>query len=165
LAALLVAARPATRGELGSGGARRGAGVALLAGPENGVFDALTRTWIVLVTVAFAAGARGSRATASGRWPASLPLRRRGRHGLGRLEPGGARALDGSTVEATRDASRAMRYVVESRRSLSRVRAAVRLLAAWPLWLVIESLAGLALAWRSHAVIARYAALGGRINH
>src|SRR2546422_5369079 len=32
---------------------------------------------------------------------------------------------------------------------------AVRLLAAWPLWLVVESLVGLALAWRSHAVIAR----------
>src|SRR5206468_6398096 len=46
LAALLVAARPATRGEWVAVALAGGAGVALLAGPENGVFDALTRTWI-----------------------------------------------------------------------------------------------------------------------
>src|SRR2546423_8284666 len=56
LAALLVAARPATRGEWVAVALAGGAGVALLAGPGNGVFDALTRAWIVLVTVAFAAG-------------------------------------------------------------------------------------------------------------
>src|SRR2546422_4414977 len=69
LAALLVAARPATRGEWVAVALAGGAGVALLAGPENGVFDALTRTWIVLVTVAFAASARLSR---KGFWPLAL---------------------------------------------------------------------------------------------
>src|SRR5437870_528976 len=42
---------------------------------------------------------------------------------------------------------------------------AVRLLAAWPLWLVVESLVGLALAWRSHAVIARTPFSAAGINH
>src|SRR6058998_2008861 len=58
LAALLVAARPGTWGEWVTVALAGGVGVALLAGPERGVFDALSRAWIVLVTVAFAAGAR-----------------------------------------------------------------------------------------------------------
>src|SRR2546429_545308 len=82
LAALLVAARPATRGEWVAVALAGGAGVARLAGPENGGFDP-----------------------------------------------------------------------------------AVRLLAAWPLWLVVESLVGLALAWRSHAVIARTPLPAAGINH
>src|SRR5206468_33658 len=50
--------------------------------------------------------------------------------------------------EATREASRAMRYVVEVAPGLyPAFEPAVRLLAAWPLWLVVESLVGLALAW------------------
>src|SRR5207249_2089441 len=58
--------------------------------------------------------------------------------------------------EATRDASRVMRYAVEVAPGLyPAFEPAVRLLAAWPLWLVVESLVGLALAWRGHAVIAR----------
>src|SRR5216117_2856396 len=69
LAALLVAARPATRGEWVAVALAGGAGVSLLAGPEHGVFDALSRTWIVLVTVAFAAGARLS---PTGFWPLAL---------------------------------------------------------------------------------------------
>src|SRR5947199_10674004 len=69
LAALLVAAQPGTRGEWLAVGLAGGAGVALLAAPEHGVFDALSRTWIVLVTVAFAAGARLS---PTGFWPLAL---------------------------------------------------------------------------------------------
>src|SRR5207244_2395973 len=78
LAALLVAARPATRGEWLAVALAGGAGVALLTGPENGVFDALTRTWIVLVTVAFAACSRRgrsgswSRAWSGWRWPGAV---------------------------------------------------------------------------------------------
>src|SRR3989441_10148093 len=53
LAALLVAARPGTRGEWVTVALAGGAGVALLAAPEQGVFDAVSRAWIVLVTVAF----------------------------------------------------------------------------------------------------------------
>src|SRR6266550_3269400 len=68
--------------------------------------------------------------------------------------------------EATRDASRAMRYVVEVAPGLyPAFEPAVRLLAAWPLWLVVESLVGLALAWRSHAVIARTPFSAAGINH
>src|SRR5437867_1437503 len=67
---------------------------------------------------------------------------------------------------ATRGASRAMRYVVEVAPGLyPAFEPAVRLLAAWPLWLVIESLVGLALAWRSHAVIARTPLSAAGINH
>src|SRR2546425_11336070 len=69
LAALLVAAQPGTRGEWLAAALAGGAGVALLAAPGHGGLDALSRTWIVLVTVAFAAGARLSPA---GFWPVAL---------------------------------------------------------------------------------------------
>src|SRR6266550_3238874 len=112
-AALLVAARPATRGEWLAVALAGGAGVALLAGPENGVFDALTRTWIVLVTVAFAAGARLSR---KGFWPLALRACLYAAAGVTVLVAW-SRAGRGLWTEvqweATRDASRAMRYVVE----------------------------------------------------
>ena len=58
--------------------------------------------------------------------------------------------------EATRGASRTLRYIVEVAPGLyPAFEPAVRLFAAWPLWLVVESLAGLGLAWRGHALIAR----------
>ena len=166
LAALLVAARPATRGEWVALALAGGAGVALLAGPENGVFDALTRSWIVLVTVAFAAGAKLSR---TGFWPLALRACLYAAAGVTVLV---ARSQAGPALwtqvqwEATRDASRVMRYVVEVAPGLyPAFEPAVRLLAAWPLWLVIESLVGLALAWRSHAVIARTPLSAAGINH
>src|SRR5256886_3189559 len=55
-AALLVAAQPETRGEWLAVALAGGAGVALLVAPGHGSFDALSRTRIVLATVAFAAG-------------------------------------------------------------------------------------------------------------
>ena len=68
--------------------------------------------------------------------------------------------------EATRDASRAVRYVVEVAPGLyPAFEPAVRLLAAWPLWLVAESLAGLALAWHGHALIARTPLSAAGLNH
>jgi hypothetical protein len=68
--------------------------------------------------------------------------------------------------EATRDASRSVRYVVEVAPGLyPAFEPAVRLLAAWPLWLVVESLAGLALAWRGHALIARTPLSAAGLNH
>src|SRR6266576_1933219 len=142
------------------------AGVALLAGPENGVFDALTRTWIVLVTVAFAAGARLSR---KGFWPLALRACLYAAAGVTVLvawSRAGPALWTEVQWEATRDASRAMRYVVEVAPGLyPAFEPAVRLLAAWPLWLVVESLVGLALAWRSHAVIARTPFSAAGINH
>src|SRR5207247_9430029 len=68
--------------------------------------------------------------------------------------------------EATREASRDMRYVVAVAPGLyPAFEPAVRRLAAWPLWRVVESLVGLALAWRSHAVIARTPFSAAGINH
>src|SRR5438876_11539978 len=166
LAALLVAAHPGTRGEWLAVGLAGGAGVALLAAPEHGVFDALSRTWIVLVTVAFAAGARLSPA---GFWPVALRACLYAAAGLTVLV---ARTEAGPALwaqvqwEATRDASRVMRYAVEVAPGLyPAFEPAVRLFAAWPLWLVVESLVGLALAWRSHAVIARTPLSAAGINH
>src|SRR2546427_2945648 len=52
-----------------------GAGVALLAAPEQGVFDAVSRSWIVLVTVAFVAGAK---LRPTGFWPLALRAEARG---------------------------------------------------------------------------------------
>src|SRR5207244_9355097 len=69
LAALLVAARPGTRAEWLAVALAGGAGVALLAAPGHGVFDALSRAWIVAVTVAFAAGAK---LRPRGFWPLAL---------------------------------------------------------------------------------------------
>src|SRR6266702_3100350 len=132
LAALLVAARPATRGE-----------------------------W-----VAFAAGARLSR---KGFWPLALRACLYAAAGVTLLvawSRAGPALWTEVQWEATRDASRAMRYVVEVAPGLyPAFEPAVRLLAAWPLWLVIESLVGLALAWRSHAVIARTPLSAAGINH
>jgi len=52
LAALLVAARPGTRAEWVTVALAGGAGVALLAAPEQGVFDALARSGIEMCRVA-----------------------------------------------------------------------------------------------------------------
>ena len=156
LAALLVAARPGTWGEWVTVALAGGVGVALMAGPETGVFDGLSRSWIVLVTVAFAAGAK---LRPTGFWPLALRACLYAAAGVTLLV---ARTQAGPALwtevqwEATRDASRAMRYVVEVAPGLyPAFEPAVRLLAAWPLWLVVESLVGLALAWRGHALIAR----------
>src|SRR5438093_11741583 len=166
LAALLVAAQPGTRGEWVAVALAGGAGVALLAAPEHGVFDALSRTWIVLVTVAFAAGARLSPA---GFWPVALRACLYAAAGVTVLV---ARTEAGPALwaqvqwEATRDASRVMRYAVEVAPGLyPAFEPAVRLLAAWPLWLVVESLVGLALAWRGHAVIARTRPPAAGLHH
>jgi hypothetical protein len=166
LAGLLVAAQPRTRGEWVTVALAGGAGLALLAAPEHGVFDAVSRTWIVLVTVAFAAGAKLSR---TGFWPLALRACLYAAAGVVVLV---ARTQAGQALwtevqwEATRDASRAMRYVVEVAPGLyPAFEPAVRMLAAWPLWLVVESLVGLALAWRGHALIARTPFSAAGLNH
>src|SRR5207244_2013030 len=58
LGALLLAARPRTRTEWLAVALASGAGAVPLAAPGRGLFDLLSRVWIVLVTVAFAAGAK-----------------------------------------------------------------------------------------------------------
>ena len=166
LAALLVAARPGTRAEWVTVALAGGAGVALLAAPEQTVFDAVSRAWIVLVTVAFVAGAK---LRPAGFWPLALRACLYAAAGVTVLV---ARTKAGPALwtevqwEATRDASRVMRYVVEVAPGLyPAFEPVVRLLAAWPLWLVVESLAGLALAWRGHALIARTPLSAAGLNH
>src|SRR6266849_6660214 len=134
LAALLVAARPGTRGE-----------------------------W---VTVALVAGAK---LRPTGFWPLALRACLYAAAGVTVLV---ARSKAGPALwtevqwEATRDASRVMRYVVEVAPGLyPAFEPVVRLLAAWPLWLVVESLVGLALAWRGHALIARTPLSTAGLNH
>src|SRR6266404_2870835 len=123
LAALLVAARPGTRGEWVTVALAGGAGVALLAAAAG-------------VAVLVARTQAGPALWTEVQW------------------------------EATRDASHVMRYVVEVAPGLyPAFEPVVRLLAAWPLWLVVESLAGLALAWRGHALIARTPLSAAGVNH
>lgn len=154
LAALLVAARPGTRAEW------------VTVAPEQSLFDAVSRAWIVLVTVAFVAGAK---LRPTGFWPLALRACLYAAAGVMVLV---ARTKAGPALwtevqwEATRDASRVMRYVVEVAPGLyPAFEPVVRLLAAWPLWLVVESLAGLALAWRGHALIARTPLSAAGLNH
>ena len=180
-ATLLALARPRSRREWLALGSAGGAALALLAAPGQGSLDALTRGWIVLVTVAFAAGAKLSPPPPRF-WPLALRACLYAAVGLlllvnvraatgamaaavgtGVGGGGGGRGGGGAPVvwtevqwEATRGASRAVRYVVELAPVLyPAFEPAVRLFAVWPLWLVLETLAGLALAWRAHALIAR----------
>lgn len=179
-ATVLALARPRSRREWLALGSSGGAALALLAAPGQGLLDALTRGWIVLVTVAFAAGAKFRPPPPPPRfWPLALRACLYAAVGLlllvnVRAATGAMAAAVGTGVggggggggapavwtevqwEATRGASRAARYVVEIAPVLyPAFEPAVRLFAVWPLWLVLETLAGLALAWRAHALIAR----------
>lgn len=160
-AALRVAARPGSRREWLVLAGAAGAGVALLLGPAAGLLDALDRAWIVLVSVAFAVGAAVRPAPAPGArfWPLALRACLYTAAGvaiLGQVAVGSA-VWQQVQWEATRDASGAVRRVIEFAPGLyPAFELAVRLLAAgWPVWLVLETLVALALAWRGHAAIAR----------
>ena len=134
------------------------AGVALLLGPVTGLLGALDRAWIVLVSVAFAAAA-AARPAGARFWPLALRACLYTAAGvaiLGRLTVGSA-VWQQVQWEATRDAGGAVRRVVELAPGLyPAFELAVRVLAGgWPVWLVLETLVALALAWRGHAAIAR----------
>ena len=156
-AALVVAARPATPGEWLAAALAGGLSTALLLTPETGVLDGLTRAWIVLVSVAFAGHAT---VRPVGFWPLALRACLYAAAGVAVL---GAVVGAGPTLwgevrwEATRGASGAARRVVEIAPPLyPAFEPTVRLVAVgWPLWLLLETLAGLALAWRGHALVAR----------
>ena len=154
-AGLLVAARPGSRGEWLAVVLAGSAGMGLLLGPLTGLLDALGRAWVVLVTVAFVASAKLRPARF---WPLALRSCLYTAAAVTVLGP----VVAGSAVwrevqwEVTRDASRAVRYLVEVVPGLyPAFEPAVRVFAAWPLWLVLETLAGLAIAWWAHALIAR----------
>ncbi|HET7296496.1 MAG TPA: hypothetical protein VFI66_05100 [Gemmatimonadales bacterium] len=153
-AALLVASRPTSRREWVVAGLAGAAATALLAAPERGLFEGVARAWIVLVTVAFATIARLRPARF---WALALRACVYGGAGIAVLAPAAAGATVWRQVqwEATRDASRSMRFVVEIAPGLYPVfEPAVRIVAgSWPVWLVLATLAGLALAWRGHAVV------------
>ncbi|HVH67661.1 MAG TPA: hypothetical protein VM716_07335 [Gemmatimonadales bacterium] len=153
-AALLLAARPASWRERVIAVLAGGLAAALLLSPERGLLDGMMRAWIVLVSVAFAAVASLRR----GRfWPLALRACLYAAAAVVVL----ARLAAGPDVwrliqwEATRDASRSVRYVVEVAPRLYPVfEPTVRLLAAsWPVWLLLVTLAGLALAWRGSAMV------------
>ena len=157
-AALRVAARPGSRVQWLVLAGAAGAGVALLLGPVAGLLGALDRAWIVLVSVAFAAGVAARPADARF-WPLALRACLYTAAGVALLGPltVGPSVWQEAQWEATRDASGAIRRVIEVAPGLyPAFEPTVRLLAAgWPVWLVLETLVALALAWRGHAAIAR----------
>ena len=157
-AALLVAARPGAPLQWLAAGLAACLSAGLLVAPESGLLDGLIRAWIVLVSVALAAQAALRRGEA-GFW--SLALRACLYAAAGVVVLG--RAVAGAAVwsavqwDATRAASGAMRGVVEFvPAAYPAFEPAVRILAAgWPVWLLLATLAGLALAWQGHALVAR----------
>jgi hypothetical protein len=156
-AALRVAARPGSRSEWIVLGGAVGAGVALLLGPAAGLLDALDRAWIVLVSVAFAAGALAR--PAAGFWPLALRACLYTAAGVAVLGPltVGPAVWQAVQWEATRDASGAVRRVIEVAPGLyPAFEVTVRLLAGgWPVWLLLETFVALALAWRVTRALAR----------
>lgn len=151
-AGLRVAARPGSRAQWLVPAGAAGAGVALLLVPAAGLLGALDRAWIVLVAVAFAT-AVAARPGGARFWPLALRACLYTAAGVGVLGPlaVGPSVWREAQWEATRDASRAMRRVIEVAPGLyPAFEPTVRLLAAgWPVWLVLETLVALALAWRA----------------
>jgi hypothetical protein len=153
--ALLVAARPGSWREWLLAALAGGLAAVLLLAPERGLLDGVSRAWIVLVSVAFAAGA----ALRPGKfWPLALRACLYAAAAVLLL----ARAAAGPDVwrqvqwEMTRDASRSARYVIEvAPRLYPAFEPTVRLLtASWPVWWLLVTLAGLALAWRGYSLVA-----------
>ncbi|HEX4601417.1 MAG TPA: hypothetical protein VH116_08490 [Gemmatimonadales bacterium] len=155
-AALLVAARPTTRREWLAAALAGGVSVALLVTPETGLRDAVTRAWIVLVSVAFAAWAT---VRPSGFWALAWRACLYAGAGVAVLANvvGGPGVWTEVQWEATRAASGVARRVVEFVPSwYPAFEPTVRLLASgWPVGLVLETVAGLALAWWGHTLVAR----------
>jgi len=157
-AALRLAARPRSRGEWVVLAGAGGAGVALLLGPTAGLLGALDRAWIVLVSVAFAACA-AVRPAGARFWPLALRACFYTAAGVAILGP----LTVGRTVwqevlwETTRDASGAVRRVIEVAPGLyPAFEPTVRLLAGgWPVWLVLETLVALGVAWRVTRALGR----------
>jgi hypothetical protein len=156
-AALRVAARPGSRAQWLLLAAAAGTAVALLLGPPGGLLGALDRAWIVLVSVAFAAGV-AARPAGARFWPLALRACLYTAAGVALLGPltVGPSVWQEVHWEATRDASGAMRRVIEVAPGLyPAFEPTVRLLAAgWPVWLVLETLVALALAWRATRALA-----------
>lgn len=143
------------------------AGVALLLGPVTGLLGALDRAWIVLVSVAFAAAA-AARPAGARFWPLALRACLYTAAGVAVLGPltVGRSVWQEAQWEATRDAGVAVRRVIELAPGLyPAFELTVRLLAGgWPVWLVLETLVALGLAWRGHAGVGPHAARRAGLN-
>ncbi|HYK82187.1 MAG TPA: hypothetical protein VEU55_03510 [Gemmatimonadales bacterium] len=154
-AALVLAARPRATRERLAVALAGGVSGALLVAPASGLLDALTRAWIVLVAAAFALSAALRPARF---WPLALRACLYAAAALAVL----ARTVGGPTIwravqwDATRGASLAVRPVLALLPGLyPAFEPVVRVLASgWPLWLLLETVAGLALAWHAHVRVA-----------
>jgi hypothetical protein len=155
-AGLVAAGRPRSRREWLAVALAGGAGIAVLARPEAGLLDALGRAWSVLISVAFAVGAtlRPLRF-----WPVALRACLYTAAGVALLGPvvAGPAVWQEVQWETTRSASAVVRRAIEIVPGLyPAFEPTVRLLAdGWPVWLMLETLIGLALAWRGYARFAR----------
>lgn len=159
-AALLVAARPASWREWLLAALAGGLAAVLLLAPERGLLDGVSRAWIVLVSVAFAAGTKLRSAGGAGQfWPLALRACLYAAAAVVTLArvTGGPRVWQEVQWEATRDASRSVRSIIElAPRLYPMFEPVVRLAAAsWPVWLLVATLAGLALAWRGYSLVVR----------
>lgn len=157
-AALMSASRPHTAREWGPTLVVGAVSLGLLLQPAGDMLTALVRAYIVLVTAAFVAAAL------LGRLPASF-LRRAVRASLlaGVAVVALARIAWGQNLgdalhwEATRQASWSMRFLVELRPEVYALfEPVVRFVSdTVPATLLLQTLAGLALAWQWHARLAR----------
>ena len=154
-AALVLAARPGSWREWLVAALAGGVGAVLLLRPERGMLDGVSRAWIVLVSVAFAATAK---VRPGPFWIVALRSCLYAAAAVAVLAPAAAGPGVWQEVqwEATRDASRALRYAVEVAPALyPGFEPAVRLVAAgWVVWLLLTTFAGLALAWCGRKVVA-----------
>ncbi len=155
-AALMVASRPKAATEWGAAGLVGAPSVALLLLPAGDLLTALVRAYVVLVTAAFVVGLLLA--------PTSLPrqaLRASLVAGaavllLARITLGSS-AWDALHWEATREASWTMRLLVEARPEIFAVfEPVVRFVSdTVPAMLLLQTFAGLALAWQWHVRIAQ----------
>jgi hypothetical protein len=151
-----VAARPGTRREWLAAALATALSAAWLLAPASGLLEGLIRAWIVLVSIAFAASAALRPAAF---WPLAVRACLYAAAGTTVLGRAVAGPLVWSEVQwdVTRAASAVVRRIVERAPPLYPLfEPAVRVWAVgWPLWLLLVTLAGLALAWRGHALLAR----------
>jgi len=157
-AALMLAARPETAREWGLALVVGSVSAGLVLQPAGDMLSALVRAYVVLVTAAFVSGAL------LGRLPASF-LRRGLRASLlaGVAVVALARIAWGENVgaalhwEATRQVSWSMRFLVERRPEVYALfEPVVRFVSdSVPATLLLQTLAGLALAWQWHTRLAQ----------
>ncbi|MGH7569789.1 MAG: DUF2232 domain-containing protein [Gemmatimonadales bacterium] len=154
-AALIVASRPRTAGEWVAALLVGAPSVGLLILPAGGMLAALVRTYVVLVTAAFVAGALVVPARCLRQAVRASLLAGAATLGL-TWAVWGAGAWEALHWEATREASWAMRLLVGLYpQAFAAFEPVVRFVSdTIPAMLVLQTLAGLALAWQWHQRVA-----------